>query len=137
MDDENLRMGHQQAWENCRYQDNLRWSRFQTVSVIEGAFLYAVYSGGLDALKSLIITVGGFLLVLIVSFLAIIDGRDAGYYFKYAKNLETAMELNSYKPPDVKDKLFRGKTLIWIAIVIINLLNVLALIDRLLLYRDT
>lgn len=137
MDDENLRMGHQQAWENCRFQDNLRWSRFQTVSVIEGAFLYAAYNGSLGSLKSLIIAFVGFFLVLIVSILAIIDGRDAFYYFEYAKKLETEMKLSSYKPPDVEGKLFRGKTLIWIAIGIITLLNIFVFIDRLLLYLDS
>ena len=40
VDDEEV---YRQDWENHRYQDRLRWSRFQTASIVQGAFVYAVF----------------------------------------------------------------------------------------------
>jgi hypothetical protein len=40
---EHLKAAFDQEWNNVRYQDGLRWSKFQTIAAIEGGFLAALY----------------------------------------------------------------------------------------------
>jgi hypothetical protein len=129
MTDENIRTVYQQDWENVRYQDNLRWSRFQTISVIEGAFLYAAYNGNLNHFEALIIVSLGSILVLIVSLLAIKDGYDAESHLERMLALETTLVDCRIKPKKLFRKI-RGQHLTKFAILIINIFNLLFIINR-------
>jgi len=91
----NLRMVYQQACENMRFQDDLRWSRFKTISVIEGAFLLALYQFQLRPIESLVIALLGSLLALIVSLLEMKDGEDARCYYRRSVELEKEMGITS------------------------------------------
>jgi MFS-type transporter involved in bile tolerance (Atg22 family) len=51
MQPEDRREVYKQDWDNVRYQDNLRWSRFKTIAAIEGAYLFAVYGTSLTDVK--------------------------------------------------------------------------------------
>lgn len=83
-----------QEWENVRYQDRLRWSRIQTLTAIEGAALLAAYGNTpfeLDPRLALIAAVIAFILVVVVTLLAIKDGRDARTHLTRKNCLERAM----------------------------------------------
>ena len=124
---ENIRIVYQQACENMRYQDELRWSRFRTISIIEGAILLALYQFELKPIESFIIVLFGSLLVLMVSLLAIKDGWDAVAYYLRSVELEKTMGVS---PINFKWLLgeIRGKHIFFIALALINLLDVLVLI---------
>jgi len=124
-----LKVLHQQAWESYRFEDNLRWSRFQTTSVVEGAFLYAAYVGNIEPFKALLITIIGSVLVLIISLLAIKDGIDADYFSNLAQRFEYEMGFKR-ELSGAWFIYFRGKYLMWVAIIIINLFNVLVVTDK-------
>lgn len=121
---ENVRIVYQQACENMRYQDDLRWSRFKTISIIEGAFLLALYQFNLRPIESLVIAVFGSLLVLIVSLLEIKDGYDAKHYHTRSVELEKVMGISALSFTWPLGEL-RGKHLVIGALVLINLFNVL------------
>lgn len=126
---EDERTIYQQEWENLRFQDKLRWSRYQTVAVIEGAFLLAGYQDSLPEHYKLIITTFGSILVLVYTLLAVKDGFDA-------KGHAQRLELVSDKlgvPKWAGKKLPFGLTgdfLMESAVFLINAFNILVLVDR-------
>jgi hypothetical protein len=129
MNEENVRTVYQQDYESVRYQDNLRWARFKTISVIEGAFLYATYGSALSPVEALLITILGSILVLIVSLLAVKDGLDVESHFERIHILETTMMIPPFNARQLLWKI-RGKHLTKIALIIINLFNILVIIKR-------
>lgn len=70
-----------QDGEFYRYQDRLRWSRFQTIIVIEGAWLATVFGGlslpSLGAVGHLAVLLFGSLLVAFLCLLSLKDEVDA------------------------------------------------------------
>ncbi|MGH7492146.1 MAG: hypothetical protein ACREOO_07105 [bacterium] len=123
---ENTRIVYQQACENMRYQDDLRWSRFKTISIIEGAFLLALYQFQLKPIESLVIAVFGSVLVLIVSLMTLKDTNDSFVYYLYANELQKMMGIQTLSFKPVLGKV-RGKHLMIFALAVINLFNILVL----------
>ncbi len=130
MNNENVRTVYQQDYENIRYQDDLRWSRFKTISVIEGAFLYAAYSDKLGPVEALFIIIFGSILVSIVSLLAVKDGRDAESHIERVKILEATMTIRPITTRPLFGKV-RGAHLTKIALLIINVFNILVITENL------
>ena len=133
MNDENIRRVYEQDCENARYQDNLRWSRFKTISLIEGFFLVAAYQGDLRPFDVLIVVCFGCSLVLIVSLLAIKDGFDVDSYFDRINEVEAMMAVRPIKFKRLFNRV-RGKHLHIIAVVIVNLFNLIVIAKALRLF---
>jgi len=126
-DIENIRIVYQQDCECMRYQGDLRWSRFKTISIIEGAFLLALYQFELKLIESFVIAVFGSVLVLIVSLLEVKDGYDVMAYYRRSVELEKAMGISPLSFNGLWRKL-RGEHLVIAALALINLFNVLVLV---------
>ncbi len=125
MSDDNLREIYKQDCEFYRYQDRLKWSRFQTIAMIEGAFLYAIFKVELSPSEALVWSVFGALLVLITSVVSYKDEADALSYMDRVKIFEEKfLKLKSR----ATSKFLRGYVLMRATIVIINLLNVLVMV---------
>ena len=124
---ENTRIVYQQACENLRYRDELCWGRFKTISIIEGAFLLALYQFELQPSESLLIVVFGCVLVLIVSLLGLKDRADTVHYYLRSVELEREMGIAPLYFRALWGKL-RGRHLVLAALLLINLFNMLVLI---------
>jgi hypothetical protein len=122
---------YEQDCEFYRYQDSLRWSRYQTAALVEGALLYGLYNLPHATLWELrLLMIAGFLLVLIVSLLSLKDTKDANSHLNriksYEKELGDAYQFKNFIAKDF-DNLPQGKYLMLAAVTLINLFN-LALI---------
>ena len=130
MEIEDKRQVLKQEWENYRYQDNLRWSKIQTIGVIEAGLLAGLYSEATSVtlLMKLIFAVITSLLVLTICLLAEKDGRDAMSHMKRARLME---ELLDIPPVDKAINVFgvRGHHTMRIAIFLLNSLNVFVIFD--------
>lgn len=136
MDSNDRRVAYQQEWENFRYQDKLRWSRFQTLAVIEGAYLVALYQLELDPWRGLVWAVVATGLVAAVSLMAVKDANDARAHIRQVEKLsaESEMDLPSFKKaPSVFG--MRGYMMMLIALWLLNLFNVAVIVDQLLRIR--
>lgn len=118
----------EQNWENARYQDSLRWSRIQTISLIEGAFLYAVYKGCLETLQIFFVSLFGVMLVLVITLLAIKDGNDAQASISRVLKMEKLLlpDIPSFVDKKIFGKLSGGRLFV-IAILLINTFNFMIL----------
>jgi hypothetical protein len=81
-----------QDCEFYRYQDRLRWSRFQTIIVIEGAWLAVVF-GTLDlpllgSLGQLAITIFGFMIITFLCLLSLKDEIDSNRHMDRLSHFE-------------------------------------------------
>lgn len=133
MTDEDRRAAHRQDWENVRYQDGLRWSRFQTVSAIEAAYLAAVYAGPLGPIRSLILTIFASALVLVICLIAVKDNRDARVHLNRAEKLQGPEQMGIpaiENPPPVWGLRAHGWMLT--AIWLLNVFNGIVVVDRIL-----
>lgn len=113
---------YQQNCEFYRYQDKLKWSRFQTVIAVEGGMIFAIYRFSLSHCDKMLIMVGGSVIVLLVCILSIIDRIDARSFLR--KILE--YEDKSKKLP----VLTPGFIILIIAIIIVNVFNLILLICK-------
>ncbi len=121
----------QQDWETFRYQDKLRWSRFQTISAIEVAYLAAVYKGDIGAPQQILLTLMAIVLVIVISCLAVKDGMDAMAHIERAEELQKEEDtgIPKFNRPDPLLGV-RGTHLMLFALGTITLLNVLVLVDQ-------
>ena len=123
---EERRTIYEQDGEFVRHHDGVKWSRFQLVSVIEGAALYASFQAiGLSrpetvALMAAATTVIGFIFVL-----AIVDSRATGSHIERMRAYEKANGIE-YKRPNLRP-LFGFRTT-RVAMSTIMLFNVLVMI---------
>jgi hypothetical protein len=110
--------------QNCqwfRYQDTLRWGRFQTMAAIEGGMLYGLYQTTVLCFEKRALVIFGSLLIMIISRIAMIDGHYATEHLRKIKEFEGYV-LKRPKGP-------RGGTLMLSAMILLTVVN-LALIVR-------
>ena len=117
-------------WENYRYQDGLRWSRIQTIALIEVALLTGVYTsvGGVTWLMKLVLA---FFLTIMVGLLALfaeIDGRDADSHLRRALAMEQKVGLPAYTRPKRPAGL-RGHRLMQIGCTVLLSFNLVVIGD--------
>ena len=117
--------------EFCRYQDNLRWSRFRTAATVEGAVLAVLFAmpglSGITLWQTRIVIIFGFALVLVICLLALKDQWDARVH------LERMMEFEKARAPFPERRvspILRGSCLMGAAVLIINVFNLLVATDR-------
>lgn len=117
---------YQQDAEFCRYQDQLRWSRFRTASLIEAGLVYATWvePGLFKGLAAILLTSGGFLLVVLLSILSQLDESDYASHLKRLMGFETGRPFVRVPARFVPPKL-KGSWLMPIAWLILHGLNVL------------
>lgn len=108
-------------WQHWRDHERLAWSRFNTIALIEGAYLAGIYALDLDSKRCLIFALFASLLVLILSLLALSDQRRA------KAHLERAIRLDEGARPPIPT---RAAALLVSAIVLINVWNVLVIADQ-------
>jgi len=84
--DTNREAVYEMDGEFCRYQDHLRWSRFQTAAAIEAGLVYAVW-GGIEIGKGpmLVALSFGTVLIALICVLAQIDER---HYRRHMDRIE-------------------------------------------------
>ncbi len=115
---------YEQDCEFYRYQDRIKWSRFQTVAAIEGVILYIIYNviyiWYKVTFEIFIFFIFAGLLVFIVNLLAVKDENDANSHLKRIKDFEKeGLQLKTEKVCGVT-----GSKLMKYAICLINLFNV-------------
>ena len=130
MMDEDRRKAYDQECQNMRYQDGLRWSRFQTVTVIEGAYLAVIYTTnfGSQHSRSLALALFASLVIFFICLLAIKDGNDAEMHLDRVRKLEKDMEVPAVTSRYVLG--MRGKTMMVVVIVLLNIFNIVVAIDQ-------
>lgn len=119
---------YDQDWNNCRYQDQLRWSRFKTISLIEGAFLYGSRTTNLESKEILYVLILGTILVFIVSALAIKDESDARSHIERTKRFEDSWEVEELVPQSIFYWL-KGWFLMSSALFVLNVFNIVWLVN--------
>jgi len=92
---EDRRTIYEQDMESVRYRHAAKWSRFQTVSAIEGAALYVSFRGGLSGTESVLIMVLGTLLLALIAALIITDDRCMAAYCDRVREFETLAGVSS------------------------------------------
>lgn len=86
-----------QERENHRYQDGLRWSRIQTVSIIEGGMLWGIFWQPVNNFLSLVVAIGGSLMSFAVCLMALKDASDARWHIDRVRQLEEMMGIEVAK----------------------------------------
>jgi len=127
--DDKLRMAiYEQDCQSLRHQDTLTWSRFQTAATIEAGMLFGLYNQtwlSITPVERIALAFVASLLVLIVSSLAIKDNRDARGHLKRVTEFETPIApwtpVSAFLP-------LSGKWLLWIAVLVINVVNLLVVV---------
>jgi len=111
---------YNQDGEFYRHHDNLKWSRFQTITALEGAVLLAIYQLTLGAWEQRMWMIFGFLLVAILCLLALKDENDENGHENRIKEFEQSIA--PFKrvifPP-----IPSGTSLMWGAVVMLNVFN--------------
>ena len=81
---------YQQDGEFYRHQDRLRWSRFQTIITIEGAWLLALFTDTLNLDQTAIFSFGflGFLIISGLCLLSLKDEIDANKHLNRLGEIE-------------------------------------------------
>jgi len=77
--------------ESCRYQDNLRWSRFQVAALIDGGLAWILWSADparVGAVTTLLLTIGGLLLIVLLGWLSQKDEADYAGHLKRIRKIE-------------------------------------------------
>jgi hypothetical protein len=92
--DDNRRAIYEQDMESIRYRHAAKWSRFQTVSAIEGAALYASFRGGLTTTESVLVMALATLLLTVVFLFVSMDDRMMLAYHERVHEFE----LSANKP---------------------------------------
>jgi hypothetical protein len=87
---EDRRAIYQQDMESVRYRHGAKWSRFQTVSALEGAALYVSFRGGMSRTESVLLMVLVTLLLAVVVALVVTDERSMSAYCKRVREFEDA-----------------------------------------------
>jgi hypothetical protein len=129
VDSEDIRVVYKEEWENVRYQDKLRWSRFQLISVVEGVILFSGYNNVLPQYEISLITLVGSLLVFIISLISIKDARDSKSHLDIISILEIEMKVPPFKRKPLLRHIY-GNHLMHIGIIIINFMNIVIIDNR-------
>ena len=119
---------YQQDAEFCRYQDRLRWSRFQATALIEGALVYAVWGPtAIGPVSLVLVAVAGAFLVLLLTILARIDEDDyRGHLFRIQMlegELDSKYHFTRQKGFCVQ-KGWTGQRLMLVCSIVLNLFNI-------------
>jgi hypothetical protein len=125
MASDDQRKVYDQEWQNYRSQDNLRWSRFQTVALIEGAYLAAIYTTTLSPGRGLFLAFFASALVSILCWLAYKDSEHADRHLDRARLLEKELVESGSPRPGRRV----GHCLMLAAIGIVNVFNVVVIVD--------
>ncbi len=123
---EERRTIYEQDGEFVRHHDGVKWSRFQLVSVIEGAALYASFQAiGLSRAETVVLMAAATVVIGFIFVLAIVDSRATGSHLKRMRAYEKANGIE-YKRPNLRP-LFGFRTT-RVAMSTIMLFNVLVMI---------
>lgn len=88
--DDDRRVIYEQDMQSVRHHDSAKWSRFQTVSVIEGGALYAAFGEGLTPDGRILLFFAATMLIALVFVLAVIDDRITASYLARVREFEQA-----------------------------------------------
>ena len=85
----------------CRYQDKLRWSRFQTAALIQAALGYVTWAepDNFDKYSAVLLTLGGAFLILV---LAVLSQKDEADYTSHLNRIKVFEENHPFKPAKAK-----------------------------------
>lgn len=119
LDAEDRRVFFSEERQNYRYEDGLRWSRIQTVALIEGGLLWAIFWQPISNWFSLALAVGGSVLAFLVCMMALKDSSDARWHLDRIRQLEMQFGLNvvSPKPHDFWRRLLQVVKLIGVGAI--------------------
>ncbi len=92
------RVIYEQDCETFRYQDKLFWSRFQTLSVLEGAAIWVVFFSNLAGCPLLILALAAFMVVTLICIIALKDHNDASNFLIRMEKYEQKMKAHPIKP---------------------------------------
>lgn len=100
---------YEQDGHFLRYRDGLKWSRFQTVSAIEGAGLYGAFQmSTLSTLEHLGVMIVATLLIFLIFVLVFVDEKDVASHLERVKNFE--IDAGYPYPPTKRRPLLGVKT---------------------------
>jgi hypothetical protein len=122
---------YQQDCEFYRYQDRLRYSRFQTLATVEGATLLAFLTLNLSETIKWLIMLFGFVLVLLLCLLSKKDEHDAGAHLDRMIQFERKDGVTlTWNPP--KGVLgMKGRHMNTAILILLNVFNLLFIIFNL------
>ena len=128
MDDRQLASNeiYRQDCEFYRYQDRLKWSRFQTAATIEGAVLWAIFQLRLNGLESRSLMLFGFLLVFILCLLSLKDEVDSNSHEDRIKKFEK-QQGQTFAP---RKWPYSGTFLMGASVIAVNVSNVIVAISK-------
>lgn len=120
---EELRIIYEQDGEFVRHHDGIKWSRFQLVSVIEGAALYAGFqASGLSRFETVLLMAAATTIIGFIFVLAIVDSRATGSHLKRMRAYEKAYGVE-YSRPNLRPLFgFRTTRVAMSTILLFNLL---------------
>lgn len=120
---------YEQDLESARFQDRLRWSRFQTVAVIQGGYLYACYVIRPGYYESLAIAILGTVLILVASVIAVKNEKDFGQHLDRAAEFEDQHDQKYEKtvlfPRTLK---IRGGALVRVVMIVLVAFNLAVIV---------
>lgn len=99
--DEDQRVVYQQDCESFRYQDKLLWSRFQTLSAIEGAVVWALLYSSISGVSSIVIAFAATIVVFLFCVIAYKDYKDSKLFIDRVSEFEKNVSVNPIKPKRV------------------------------------
>jgi hypothetical protein len=67
---------YEQDAEFCRYQDNLKWSRFQTAAVLQAALAYVAWTLRPGHFTTILVSAGGLIFLVLLWFVSSLDHSD-------------------------------------------------------------
>lgn len=120
---EEVRIIYEQDAEFVRHHDGIKWSRFQLVSVIEGAALYASFQAkGLTRFEGVALMAAATTIIGFIFVLAIVDSRATGSHLKRMRRYEKENGV-SYDRPNLRPIFgFRTTRVAMSTILLFNLL---------------
>ena len=98
---------YQQDCESFRYQDKLFWSRLQTLSVLEGAAIWAVFFSNLAGCPIRILAIAAILVVSLICMIALKDYDVALNFLIRMGKYEKEMKVDQITPRKLFG-IFRG-----------------------------
>jgi len=114
---EDRRAIYAQDCEFHRYQDGLRWSRYQTAALIEAGLLYCLFRLRASPRLKMLLLGAGSALVLTVTLLSVKDEADAMRHLKRIRAFEEGI---APFPPRELPEWFSGKHLMVFSIIVLN-----------------
>jgi hypothetical protein len=90
---------YEQDNEMGRHNDGLRWSRFQTVALVEGGLAYITWGAEVGYLCGIIISVGALILVFL---LALLSKKDEADYTGHLNRIKDQEKMCAYPFKPVK-----------------------------------